>query len=126
MARLVSGSIQFEPLTRTRFRMTTSCVVNVIGRDWTILPGDETDLSSYPVFARPLYDPLEAALAGAWHDQRYIQGDVTRKEADHGWYELAIVGSRPETRMPKWKAKIGLWGLRVGGWVPWNKYRSAG
>lgn len=123
MAHLVSGSIQFEVIGADKLRMTSSCVVHVLDREWTILPGDETDLSSFPGLGYLLYDPFEGACAGVWHDHRYINGDVTRAEADRGWYELAISGHSPETRMPKWKARLGWLGLRSGGWVPWMKYR---
>lgn len=111
-AHLVSGKIQFEVIGGDRLRMTSSCVVHVLGRDWTILPGDETDLASFPWFGYLLYDPFEGAAASVWHDQRCKDYLLSQKDADKGWYLLAIAGHSPETRMPKWKAYIGWLALR--------------
>ena len=124
--RLVSGAIRFEVIGKDKLRLTHDAVVHVLDRDWSLLAGDETDLSSYPGIGYLLYDPFEGAAAGVWHDLRYVRGDVTRKEADRGWYELAIAGHSKDTRMPKWKARIGWAALRVGGWAPWAKYRKLG
>ena len=90
--RLVSGAIRFEVIGKDKLRLTHDAVVHVLDRDWSLLAGDETDLSSYPGIGYLLYDPFEGAAAGVWHDLRYVRGDVTRKEADRGWYELAIAG----------------------------------
>lgn len=126
MAHLVSGSIQFEVIGGDKLRMTSSCVVHVLDREWTILPGDETDLSSFPGLGYLLYDPFEGAAAGVWHDLRYVSGDCARSEADRGWRELAMAGHGEGTAMPAYKAWIGWLGLRVGGWVPWRRYRRTG
>lgn len=121
MARLVSGVIRFEVIGGDKLRITQPFVVEVLGRMWGIHPGDTTDLASFPGFGYLLYDPFEAAAASVWHDLRYIEQDVTRRDADKGWYQLAIAGHSEETKMPKWKAAIGWAGLRVGGWWPWYK-----
>jgi len=119
MAHLVSGKIQFEVIGGDKLRMISSFVVHVLNKDWIINVGDESDLASFPWLAYTLYDPFEGAAASVWHDLRYIRGDVTRKEADQGWYDLAIVGHSEATRMPKWKAWIGYMALRIGGWRYW-------
>lgn len=122
MAKIHSGELKFRLVSPDQVEILEDMSVEVIGRMWTINAGDTGDLSSYPFIAMALYSPFEGALSGVWHDARYELQDCTRKEADEGWYELAIAGHDENTRMPKWKAKLGYAGLRAGGWVAWNRY----
>ncbi len=125
MAEIISGKLQVEITGPDEVTVVHDMRLHVVDRVWEVNAGDRGDLSSYPVIGGLLYDPFEAALAGVWHDKRYQKGDCTRKIADRGWYEIAITGENENTRMPKWKARIGYCGLRAGGWVTWKKYRSA-
>ena len=123
MAKIHSGELKFRVTGPDQIEILEDMLVEVIGKGWAINAGDRGDLSSYPLIGMALYDPFEGALAGVWHDKRYQLQDCTRKEADQGWYELAIEGQNAETRMSPWKARIGHMALRAGGWMAWNKYK---
>lgn len=81
--------------------------------------GFKTDFASIPrVMWRVLPKSGRYDAAGVVHDYLYFTGEVSRKEADRVLVEAAAasgVGSKT--------CKIIYAGVRLGGWLPWRKYR---
>ena len=144
------GEVPVTLITPNRVETIKDFTVSVLGAMWRIKKGSTGDLMSYPWFAAPLYDPFSAAAASIWHDERYKHGDAlqfllaqgvtpgtiaywrekypTRNHArmfsDIGWYLIAISGHSPETRMPKWKARLGYEGLKLFAFRSWKNHRA--
>jgi len=74
----------------------------------TVPAGFETDFSSIPAFARPLYRFDSVDLAGCCHDLAYRVG-VPRDVADKIWQIVARSGKR----------RVG----RIRGWLGWLALR---
>lgn len=92
--------------------------------------GEDTDLASVPRFLR---DRAAFAVDGAsrrpavGHDDMYARGaifdgereqPVDRKTADT-FLRLALIAEG----VPTATAWAFYWGVRLGGWKPWNEYR---
>lgn len=93
-------------------------------------PGEDTDLASVPRFLR---DRKAFAIDGAsrrpavGHDDMYSRGTifdggqerpVDRKTADT-FLRVALIAEG----VPTSTAWAYYWGVRLGGWKPWNEYR---
>jgi len=60
------------------------------------------------------------SLASVLHDWHYHAGTVTRARAD------AIYREAMESLGVTWRRRWLIWtGVRLGGWVPWRRYRRA-
>lgn len=123
-ATVISGKPDVRPLgIPKRAKLLQDVVVDVRGREWTVKAGKyDTDLASFPPLTRGwFFSWTEAPYAAVWHDERFKEKDITREEADRGFYQLAITSS-PDGEvkgMPKWKAAMAYAGLRVNG-ETWN------
>lgn len=92
-------------------------------RVFTAPPGFITDYASIPKALRWLYDPDgEYTPAAVIHDYLYKYGcrlDITRSEADRVFKD-----AMRELDIP-WLRRFNLWSaVRIGGWLPWRKYRQ--
>ena len=91
--------------------------------------GYETDLGSTPQFTHRFraFDPWHTGRkAAVGHDYLYAAGQwpdgrpVTRAEADE-FLRLAIVAEGHSAAL----ARSWWLGVRLGGWLPWKRYRDA-
>lgn len=121
-ALMLDGDIEGLPDVRVVGKklvvLLASISVEVFGKEWRMERGMHTDLASLPWFARFLAHWTQLALAGLWHDDRYAKKDVTRKEADLGFRDIAISG---KIKTKVWKANIMYVFLRLFGWWPWYR-----
>lgn len=87
--------------------------------------GFQTDFNSIPLGLWNIMPPVEYGIAGVVHDFLYKFGKVnqkaiTRGDADATHREFVLFEGASAA-----KARIMYWGLRLGGWKPWNAYRKA-
>lgn len=80
-------------------------------------------LQRAPLMAHPDFRRDVSLLEGALHNdaQNWCgpQGEMTRQRADTLlWEAMGVTGAG---RVKRW---LVYYGLRVGGWVAWNKYRN--
>lgn len=82
--------------------------------------GFNTDLASIPIGVRNIISPIgRYDKAAVVHDWLYRVNGVTRKQADDVLLEAMKVSN-----VKGWQQKVIYWGVRIGGWVSWNKYRK--
>ena len=86
-----------------------------------VLPGFVTDFNSIPRPLWPWFPPTEYPAAGIVHDWLYQHpGGRSRGDCDRIHRRiLEIYGCR------KSKRSMAYAGLRMGGWLPWRRYRKA-
>lgn len=96
-------------------------------------PGFYTDFLSIPAPLRPFFSRTgKSAAGGVIHDALYsgkaflsvsmrlqYPSGLNRKQADQLLRKTAI-----ELGESKAKANALYWGVRIGGWLVWNKYRK--
>lgn len=87
--------------------------------------GFQTDFNSTPEALWNLLPPTEYGEAATLHDWLYRTGmvrgtPITRDVADRVHRELVQF-----RHAPAWKVWAYWSGLRLGGWVVWNRYRKA-
>jgi len=82
--------------------------------------GLNTDLGSIPPWLQGIFPKDgKAMFAYILHDHLYKSGILTRKEADDLLEEaMKVLG------VSWWRRRAVREGLRVGGWVAWNKHRK--
>lgn len=90
-------------------------------RTFVIPAGFESDGASVPrFFWRIIFPPLDhrAIRAGVAHDWIYRNQPPgwTRKDADRMFRQFLI-----EDGLPKFRARLAYWGVRLGGWRAWNE-----
>lgn len=86
----------------------------------TVPAGFQTDYASIPrVFWRLLPPVGRYDRAAVVHDFLYQNNGVTRLQADNVLCEAMKV-----VNVPHWQRAMIYAGVRVGGWVTWNKYRA--
>jgi len=109
------------------------------GRFIIVPKGFVTDLASVPKPLRLIVSHTTAPASSVVHDYNYRypsiynfvgrdgNGDathtlesLTRKQIDQNYRDMLIV-----LDTPKWKANTMYYGVRAGGWRPYNKYRKA-
>ena len=80
-----------------------------------------TDFASVPQLfwmILPKVGPWDKAAV--LHDFLYLEGGVTRGEADGVFDEaMGVLG------IARWKRRVMYLSVRVGGWKPWRRYRAA-
>lgn len=92
----------------------------------TVPEGTITDLDSVPRLPFAYMLTKNASVLGALvHDdlyqKGYIQGEnITRAEADGIFLDLM-----EEEGVSWWQRRMIWLGVRLGGWIPWNKHRDA-
>lgn len=93
----------------------------VLGRLIEVPKGFVTDLASVPRVLWRILPPFGAYdHAAVVHDFLYRTNGVTRAEADAVFREAMVMTQ--VGRVTRWLLYTG---VRMGGWVPWNKYRKA-
>lgn len=115
-----------EPLLTVRLqngkrRLERDLVYLVEGHKITVPKGFATDYSSIPQMFSWLVRFDRVDMAGVVHDWLYQSGGVTRKYADKVWRRIAQVGDHHANPVQAW---LGWAGVRLGGWLPWRKYRK--
>lgn len=118
--RVVGDPLQTERLEDGRRRLLRNLVVKVDGLTITVPVDNVTDFSSIPWFGRALVRWSRVDIAGVVHDWLYETGPVSRARADKIWFLVAIAG---EHHANLFQAGLGWLGLRIGGWIGWNRYR---
>jgi hypothetical protein len=107
-----------------------------------IEPGFITDFNSTPKIFWNILPPTEFLEASLPHDFLYNRGElagvkVSREDADAVHQEFvawaggsddpaAKLADDPRQPAPAWKRTAFHSGLRLFGWVAWNRYRRAG
>tara|TARA_R110000803_G_scaffold3216_3_gene10930 strand:- start:3472 stop:3849 length:378 start_codon:yes stop_codon:yes gene_type:complete len=85
-----------------------------------------TDFASIPRLFRAIITGQDNTKRGAViHDYLYLfqPEGVTRRYAD-GIMLMAMLEGPDEMRVSKWKAYMVYYGVRMGGWVAWNRYKK--
>ncbi len=122
-ARLVSGPLQTERLSNGRRMLLRELVVEVEGTCITVPAATNTDYTSAPALVRPFIHWSRVDVAGVVHDYLYQTGGIARSEADRIWRLVAMSGEHRANTAQAW----GGWLLlRLGGWLPWRRYRRDG
>ena len=87
---------------------------------FAVSKGLSTDLGSIPKALQPLFPKDgKATLAYILHDWLYKTGKLTRSQSDDMLEE-----AMERLGVGWWTRKAVREGLRVGGWVAWNKHRK--
>ncbi len=82
--------------------------------------GFKTDLGSIPVILQNIFPKDGLAMFGyILHDYLYFTGIYTRSESDD-----ILEESMKTLGVSWWRRKSVRAGLRLGGWVAWNKHRN--
>ena len=123
------GDLDFRDLNRTaptdeiRLMLLAPLVYNsaLLDRQITVPAKYVTDLASVPRLLWNIVPPIgKYDCAAVIHDWLYQKGTVTRDQADAVLLEgMRVYGIKKSLRAVIYA------GVRVGGWVPWNKYRKA-
>ena len=122
----LSGHIQVEFLEggRTARLLRDYSVELIVGgrhRRITVPAGTVTDFASSPPRLWGLFPPIGAGITegSIVHDYLYQHpGVFTRADCDEIFYQIMLaMGTR------RARARVGYWGVRLGGWRPWNNYR---
>lgn len=98
---------------------------NYTYKDIMIPAGEVTDLDSVPRLPFAYMLTKNASVIGAIvHDHLYRTGKrngktITRKEADDVFNEVMIAEG-----VKDWQRVMIYTGVRVGGWLPWKRYRE--
>jgi hypothetical protein len=86
-----------------------------------IKKGTKTDGASIPkIFWSLIGGPLGPyAPAAVVHDVLYVRGTYKRRKADKTFLEAMAV-----LKVRWWRRRVMHLGVRIGGWLPWNRYRK--
>ncbi len=115
----------YRPLSTSRLsdghrKLNRDYKIEINGVCYEIKKGFVTDFSSYPWYARLIVRFSKVDIAGVVHDWLYCKGELNRKDADKIWRQVARTGSSRANPIQAWLSWLG---LRIGGWLSWNKYR---
>lgn len=90
-------------------------------KQWISVPvGFKTDLASIPRFFWRVLPPIgRYDKPAVIHDWLYHTNGMSRLTADKVLREAMEV-----THVPAWQRALIFRAVRLGGWVPWNKYRQ--
>lgn len=140
----LSGHAQIEISGRSAVLLRDyhiELVVNGKHRVIIVPAGTVTDFASSPPLLWGLFPPIGQGIteASIVHDYLYRHpGIFTRADCDEIFYQIMLAMGTRESRVRSWgqrlrqewidskrkaRARIGYWGVRVGGWKPWNEYR---
>ena len=119
--RRVSKPLRTERMEDGRRRLLRDLVVDIDGERIRVPRETHTDFSSIPWFGRFLVRWSKVDIAGVVHDWLYQTGSTTRARADTIWRSLAMAGEHRANAFQAWAAWLG---LRLGGWIVWDRYRT--
>ena len=124
-------------------RLLRDLPLKIDGVDYVVPAGFKTDYSSIPRLGRWLVRWSKVDIAGTVHDWLYRdkyrnygfdsvfyllpfigtdnEGYEARKDADWVWYLVALSGEHGANPL---QAALGWAGLRLGGWIFWNRIRK--
>lgn len=115
--KLIFEDDQGLPLTLVVPLVYTS---DSLQRVLTIPAGFVTDLASIPQILWNILPPIgRYDHAAVVHDFLYQNNGVTRAQAD-----VVLREAMEVKKVPAWMRWTIYSGVRVGGWLPWNRYRS--
>lgn len=98
----------------------------VLNRIVLVPAGFITDFHSVPRALWSILPPHENPESAVVHDYLYTYNGCERVEADQTHREVLEVIDRDfPGKAPRWKRVAMYSGLRIGGWVPWGRYREA-
>jgi len=85
-------------------------------------PGFITNFASVPRLLRARLNVNgKSRRPAVWHDDAYCSGRMARTDADEGFRRLLVAEGMAEP-----EARIYWLGLRIGGWLTWNRRRDLG
>jgi len=95
-------------------------IVRSLGRRIEAPAGMMTDFLSIPRIFWRIWPPWgRYSPATVIHDWLYQSGNTTRTEADRILLDLCR-----RLAVPGWQCRLIYWGVRLGGWRTWRKYRG--
>lgn len=106
---------------KTRVTLSQLTFMSDIVNNFITVPiGTKTDLGSIPTALQWLFPKDGKAVLGyVLHDYLYKVGTYTRTQSDGILQEaMKVLG------VSWWRRKAVRGGLRVGGWVAWNRHRK--
>lgn len=115
--------LRTQRLDDGRRKLLCTLKVEVCGCVIEVPKGFVTDFSSIPSPARvlPGLRWSRVDVAGVVHDWLYATGKTQRACADEIWRIVAVSGCHAANRF---SARLGLWGLRLGGGRAWRRHRA--
>lgn len=124
----LSGSLQVEFLNdgrSARLLKDYHVLLIVDGKVFDVVcpAGEITDFASSPPRLWGLFPPIGKGITegAVVHDHMYKHpGEFTRKQIDEIFREIMLAKGTSNR-----KARLGYYGVRLGGWVAWKKYRKA-
>lgn len=113
--------IIYEKIGPRRWRLHADLVYEASdGAIYTVPKGTETDCASIPRIFWVIIPPVGAYDGPAiLHDWLYLTGVLSRKDADRLFLEAMI-----DCEVKEWTRTKMYYAVRIGGWKPWNDYRS--
>ena len=118
---LKSGPLQTERLSDGTRKLLRDLIIEVDGENFVVPKGFITDYSSIPTIFSWLVNWSKVDIAGVLHDYLYTVQRLPRKKSDDIWQKVAKAGNHSANLVQSW---IGWAGLRIGGWVAWNKAKN--
>lgn len=117
---------EFDPTVTDGRRFTLSRPFRVVlpqyKYDFTVPAGFVTDFNSVPRGLWNFFAPWECVAAGVTHDWLYQHpAGLWRAQVD--LVHCHIMEACGESTA---KARAAWLGIRLGGWIPWRKYRKQG
>lgn len=114
--------LEGEWIDKNHFKLTAPFEYYRTGnkeKKYIVPSGFITDFASIPKVFQWLISKFgKYDKAAVLHDYLYFTGCETRKESDIIFFEAMIV-----LLVKWWKRRAIYRGVRVGGWVAWNKHR---
>ena len=109
----ITGDIRITLSELTYYSNLKKCLI-VVPKNFP------TDLGSIPVLLQNIFPKDGKAMFGyILHDYLYKTGIFTRNECD-----AILEEAMQSLGVVKWRRKSVRVGLKVGGWVAWNKHRK--
>jgi hypothetical protein len=118
--------INVQYIDGRHWRLLTSfaCETDALGRI-DIPAGFVTDFASIPRLLWNILPPEYHAVASLPHDWLYVQGEVNGREIERAEGDAVFNELLAFDHAGDWDRRALVAGVRLGGWVPWRKYRQA-
>jgi hypothetical protein len=109
----------FQYINGSKWQTRSALTFVAKGRRFRIPCGFVTDFASVPRLLWNVLSPFDAGLASVAHDWLYKTGRLSRQESDAIFLQLMLDGDVNTV-----KARLMYLGVRIGGWLPWGRYRD--